>query len=181
VVSDIGTYRGELTARLRLITEDFAWAAQDLDAEGLRYKPSDSDWSIHEHVSHLRDMEQEVYLPLLRWATVPDMLDPRDYNRRDWHEHRYRPDEPLSAMLADLARMRDEEVAVFREMDDATWVRWREDTRWGPVTCQWIAELMYRHVLDHLQGVMALRQDINLEAWRPVAARTTTDPFARRT
>ena len=26
-------------------------------------------------------MEQEVYLPLLRWATVPEMLDPLDYNQ----------------------------------------------------------------------------------------------------
>jgi hypothetical protein len=169
-LTQASNYRTELTARLRLITDDLAWALKDVPPGGESYKPNPEDWSIHEHLSHLRDMEQEVYLPLLRWATVPDMLDPRDYSRRDWHEHRYRPSEPLTAILADLVRIRDEELLVFRDMDDGTWARWRDDTRWGPVTCQWIAELMYRHMLDHLQGVMALRQDINLEAAHPEPA-----------
>ena len=47
------------------------------------------------------------------------------------------------------------------------WQGWRTDTRWGPLTCQWIAETMYRHTLDHLQQVMALRQDIHLAALEP--------------
>jgi hypothetical protein len=165
--SETATYRTELTARLRLITDDIAWAVQGVPIDWQRYRPSEQDWSIHEHLAHLRDMEQEVYLPLLRWATVPHMLDPRDYSRREWHEHRYSPTEPAEAILRDLGRMRDEELLVFRDMDDAAWTRWREDTRWGPLTCQWIAELMYRHVLDHLQCIMALRQDINLEMATP--------------
>ncbi len=115
----------------------------------------------------MRDMEQEVYLPLLRWATVPDMLDPRDYNRREWRERRYRADEPLAAIVNDIAKIRDEELLVFRDMSDLTWTRIRTDTRWGPLTCQWIAELMYRHVLDHLQNVMGLLQDLHLAAVRP--------------
>src|SRR5690606_41660552 len=108
------------------------------------------------------DMEREVYLPLLRWATVPDMLDPRDYNRRDWYEARYEADQRLSEVMADLGRMRDEELVIFRQMSDVTWTRYRTDTRWGPLNCQWLAELMYRHALDHLQGVMALKQDLHL-------------------
>ena len=167
MATQTATYRTELTARLRLITDDLQWAVRGLTLEQHFYSPGEDDWSIHEHLSHVRDMEQEVYLPLLRWATVPDMLDPRDYNRREWHEHRYRPSEPVATILDDLVRMRDEELLVFRDMEDATWTRWRDDTRWGPLTCQWIAELMYRHMLDHLQGIMALRQDINLEAYRP--------------
>lgn len=166
-MSEISNYRQELTARLRLITEDLGWAVRPLTAAKQAYKPTADDWSIHEHMAHLRDMEQEVYLPLLRWATVPDMLDPRDYSRRDWHDRRYQASEPLHLILNDFTRMRDEALLVFRDMNDMAWTRWRDDTRWGPITCQWIAELMYRHALDHLQGIMALRQDINLEASRP--------------
>ncbi|MGE0572499.1 MAG: DinB family protein [Dehalococcoidia bacterium] len=179
-MSEIANYRQELTARLRLITEDLGWAVRPLTVERLAYKPTQDDWSIHEHLAHLRDMEQEVYLPLLRWATVPEMLDPKDYSRRDWHEHRYRPSEPLALVLNDFTRMRDEALLVFRDMDNATWTRWRDDTRWGPITCQWIAELMYRHALDHLQGIMALRQDINLEACRPPAIAGGTESTIRR-
>jgi hypothetical protein len=109
-------------------------------------------------------MEREVYLPLLRWATVPEMLDPRDYSRREWHERRYRPDEPLAAIMEDVNRIRDEELVIFRDMSDMVWTRYRTDTRWGPLTCEWMAELMYRHSLDHLQCVMALLQDFHLSA-----------------
>jgi hypothetical protein len=133
------------------------------------YKPEDEEWSIHEHLAHCRDIEQEVYLPLLRWATVPEMLDPLDYNRRDWHEQRYNPNEPLLNIVTDLMRMRDEELAIYRDMSDSTWSRYRTDTRWGPLTCQWLAELMYRHTLDHLQCVMALKQDLNLAELAPPA------------
>ena len=37
---------------------------------------------------------------------------------------------------------------------------------WGP-SCQWVAELMYRHALDHLQGMMGLKQDLNLATLQP--------------
>jgi hypothetical protein len=166
-VSESATYRTELTSRLRAATDDLAWVARGLSNEQASYKPSDSEWSIHEHMAHVRDMEREVYLPLLRWATIPEMLDPLDYSRRDWHEHRYDASEPLAAIGADILRMRDEELAIFREMSDLAWTRYRTDTRWGPLTCQWIAELMYRHALDHLQGLMGLRQDLNLATLQP--------------
>jgi hypothetical protein len=167
VVTGTSTYRTELTTRLRTATEDLAWAIRGLDSDQLAYRPAPEDWTIHEHLAHLRDMEQEVYLPLLRWAAVPDMLEPRDYSRREWHERRYRASEAALAILDDLTRMRDEELAIYRDMPDYVWSRWRSEGRWGPLTCQWLAELMYRHVLDHLQGVMALRQDIHLVALQP--------------
>lgn len=166
-MTDSATYRMEITTRLRLATDDLAWMMRGLTPGQLSYKPDENEWSMHEHLSHLRDMEQEVYLPLLRWATVPEMLDPRDYNRREWHEHRYRPTEAAKSVLDDYQRMRDEELLIFRDMRDHTWTRWRNDTRWGPITCQWLAELMYRHLLDHMQGLMALKQDVGLAALQP--------------
>lgn len=166
-MSETGTYRTELTSRLRSITDDLAWAVRGLSAASLGYRPTEEEWSIHEHIAHLRDMEQEVYLPLLRWATVPDMLDPLDYNRREWHEKRYDSAQAALDIVNDIARIRDEELAIFRDMPDSTWTRYRTDTRWGPLTCQWLAELMYRHALDHLQGIMALRQDLHLAALQP--------------
>ncbi|HEY5476953.1 MAG TPA: DinB family protein [Tepidiformaceae bacterium] len=165
-MSETSTYRSELVSRIRRTTDDLGWAVRGIAAEQWIYQPA-GQWSIHEHLSHMRDMEQEVYLPLLRWATVPDMLDPRDYNRREWLDRRYRPDESLAGIVNDIAKIRDEELLIFREMSDLTWTRVRTDTRWGPLTCQWIAELMYRHVLDHLQNIMGLLQDLHLAAVRP--------------
>jgi hypothetical protein len=95
------------------------------------------------------------------------MLDPLDYSRRDWHQRRYDAEEPVIDLMNDIARIRDEELTIFRDMPDVVWTRYRTDTRWGPLTCQWVAELIYRHVLDHSQGIMALRQDLNLAALQP--------------
>ncbi len=104
-MSETSSYRTELTARLRAATDDIAWLVRGLSLEQAAYKPSEAEWSVHEHLSHLRDMEQQVYLPLLRWAAVPDMLDPLDYSRREWHDHRYRPAEPLASLVADIQRI----------------------------------------------------------------------------
>jgi hypothetical protein len=166
-MSETSQYRAELLARLRHATDDLAWAIRGLSDAAAHYKPNPSEWSIHEHLAHFRDMEEQVYLPLLRWATVPDMLDPKDYSRREWHEKRYRREEPLRRILEDIFRMRDEELAIFRELRDHEWTRLRTDTRWGPLTCQWLAEVMYRHTLDHLQGIMGLLQDLHLAALHP--------------
>lgn len=166
-MSETATSRSELTSRLRAVTEDLAWAARGLSPQKWSYKPDEAEWSIHEHFSHVLDIEEQVFLPLLRWATVPDMLDPLDYNRRDWHEARYREDTPLIDVVNNIARLRDEELAIYRDMSDTTWTKYREDTRWGPLTCQWVCETVYRHSLDHLQGIMALRQDLNLMSLQP--------------
>lgn len=169
-VSESSMYRAELVSRLRSATEDLQWMVRGLSQTAGAYSPAASEWSTHEQAAHLRDMEQEVYLPLLRWATVPEMLDPREYNRGAWHSDRYDRNEPLQAVVADIVRIREEELAIFGEMTDAVWTRYRTDTHWGPLTCQWIAELMYRHVLDHMQTIMALQQDIHLERLSPSAA-----------
>ncbi|MFN0096807.1 MAG: DinB family protein [Dehalococcoidia bacterium] len=166
-MAEPATYQEELLERIRRTTGDLVWAVESLDFDAATLCPSDTEWSIHEHLSHLVDMEQEVYLPLLRWATVPEMLDPRDYSRKDWHERRYRPNESVDTLLGELARFREEELAIFHGLRPSAWTAWREDTRWGPLTCQWIAEVVYRHALDHLQGIMALRSDLTLEALRP--------------
>ena len=164
------TYRSELIARLRSASDDLAWAVRNLSAQQYHYVPMPEEWSIHQHVAHLVDMEAQVYLPLLRWATVPEMLDPADYSRAVWQVERYDRSVALADLSAELGRLRDEEAEIFREMDDLTWTRLRRDTRWGPLTCQWIAEVMYRHTLDHLQGVMGLRQDLHLAAVQPPEA-----------
>jgi hypothetical protein len=167
-MTDLSTYRTELLTRLRAATDDLAWASHALGPIHLAYKPSEAEWSIHEHIAHALDMEQEVILPLLRWATVPDMLVPLDYSRRGWRERRYRPSAPIGDLIGTLQRIREEELLVFLEMSDQAWVRLQTDAQWGPVTPQWVAELAYRHALDHLQQVMALRQDLHLAALQPV-------------
>ena len=120
-MTETANYRTEIVSRLRAVTDDLSWMVRGLTPSDQAYRQTDEEWSIHEHLSHLRDMEQEVFLPLLRWATVPDMLDPLDYSRREWHEKRYRPTEPASRVMEDIARIRDEELLIFRQMNDMIW------------------------------------------------------------
>ncbi|MXY37045.1 MAG: DinB family protein, partial [Dehalococcoidia bacterium] len=73
-VSLTAEYRTQLVARLRATTADLSWAVRDLPGDQHHWTPDSAEWSIHEQVSHLVDMEERVYLPLLRWAAIPEML-----------------------------------------------------------------------------------------------------------
>ena len=155
-------YRKQLIDRLRLSTEDLAWAVSDLSHDDLRWTSGNGEWSIHEQLSHLVDMEERFFLPLLRWAAVPEMLEPADYNRRVWRDERYNDKTPLRTLTRQMERLRDEESEVLAQLDDQAWLKVQEGGSWSPVTCQWIAEVTFRHALDHLQGVLGVRGDLQL-------------------
>jgi hypothetical protein len=158
------SYREDLIVRVGAATEDLAWACNGLSQADSLYQPSEDEWPIHRNVAHLLDVEEQVYLPLLRWATLPGLLDPLDYNRTEWLSDRYEPVEPIAELVQRVRRVREEELEIFSSIPGGEWARYRsqDETRWGPLTIQWIAELIYRHTLDHLQQVMALRQDLGL-------------------
>src|SRR5690606_8450724 len=108
-MSQISGYRAALLARIRQITDDLEWILGEVGVNDLHQRPTIDDWSIHEHVAHVRDMDREVIVPLLRWATIPDMLGPRPYSRKEWRERRYDDGEPVAMILGDIRRMREEE------------------------------------------------------------------------
>jgi hypothetical protein len=155
-------YREGLLARIRQTTDDLEWITASVADADLRRSPGADEWSAHEHLSHVRDMDREVILPLLRWATLPDMLGPRPYSRREWHQRRYYEDELSGDILADIRRMRDEEIDIFEALTPEAWERYLPASALGPVTCEWIAEFALRHGLDHLQCVMSLAQEHHL-------------------
>ena len=73
-----------LLARIRSVVDDFVWALHDLSPELLHYQRKETNsgsdnWSIHQHLSHVVDLEKQVSLPLLRWLVLPDMLEPAPY------------------------------------------------------------------------------------------------------
>ncbi|HCV00093.1 MAG TPA: hypothetical protein DGL25_02730, partial [Dehalococcoidia bacterium] len=100
-----GEYRTQLIARLRATNADLSWAVRDVPGEQHHWAPDGDEWSIHEHVAHLVDMEERFYLPLLRWAAIPDMLEPANYSRRLWRDERYDASSPLGAQMEQLGRV----------------------------------------------------------------------------
>ena len=60
--------------------------------------------------------------------------------------------------------MREEEFEILTEIPQENWYNLREASAWGPVTFKWVAELIYRHSLDHLHCIMAIIQECHLDA-----------------
>jgi hypothetical protein len=63
----------------------------------------------------------------------------------------------------DLNRIREEELEILETISKEAWHDLRTESSWGPVTCQWVAELIYRHSLDHLQCIVAILQERHLD------------------
>ncbi len=158
-----------LLTRIRSVVDDFVWAVHDLSPELLHFQLKETrsgseNWSIHQHLSHVVDLEKEVSLPLLRWLVLPDMLEPAPYSRKEWMADRYDYELSSPHLIVELNRVREEEFEILTEIPQENWYNLREASAWGPVTCQWVAELIYRHSLDHLHCIMAIIQERHLDA-----------------
>tara|TARA_B110000263_G_scaffold146688_1_gene127245 strand:- start:157 stop:669 length:513 start_codon:yes stop_codon:yes gene_type:complete len=157
-----------LLTRIRSIADDFVWITHDLTPDLIHFQLEGDDigdegWSIHQHFSHVVDIEREVSLPLLRWLVLPEMLEPAPYSRKEWLETRYDHQISLPHLIIDLNRIREEELEILETISKEAWHDLRTESSWGPVTCQWVAELIYRHSLDHLQCIVAILQERHLD------------------
>jgi hypothetical protein len=133
-------------------TEAFAWAVGQVPAERLFAAPPRllGEWSAARQAFHLLYYEREVALPSTRlWAggAYPTF---EGYNEQAAWEAWDRDIEPV---LSEFARVREEQVAVFRGADEATWGEER-DTPWGRRSLHWVASKTLQHAFEHANAVL---------------------------
>ena len=148
-------YRQTLAARAEEVVKRLAEAVAAIPAERWHTPLAEGEWSPHELMAHLRDVEAQAYSIRLRRILEEDSPTLPAFDARGWHEDHYNPDEPMENLLSDYARLREEELALLRQMSPEQWSHFGRHDQFGIRTSQWWVECMLAHAFEHLQQLEA--------------------------
>jgi hypothetical protein len=132
--------------------------ADGLGDNDSRWKPSDEEWSVLEHVCHLRDIEQEGYtvrIRKLRHESEPFLADldgaqlaaTRSYNSQDFE-----------TALRDFADARQQNVESIKEIPLESLSRSGMFENVGTVTLAKLLLMMREHDEGHLEDMRSLSE-----------------------
>jgi DinB superfamily len=119
-------------------------------------KPSEQDWSILEHICHLRDIEQEGYTarvekilshdrPFLADLDGDKLAAERDYNHQ-----------PFDRAWQSFIAARENNLRTFRDLSDEQMSRSAMFENVGVITLAQLIRMMGEHDREHLQQLGAL-------------------------
>lgn len=128
----------------------FGLAAQ---AEGpaMKRRPEPNEWSLGEILCHLRDSEQEVYLPRLRRVLEEEEPFIPAGNTDAWAEERAYREQDGQQALHDFTAVRLQTLALLRGLSEAQWERKARHAVFGPTNLQELVRFMAEHDRLHLR------------------------------
>lgn len=143
-----------ILAALRTSASDLTHEIQRLPPEAALWRPSDSDWSQHECLTHLWIGEHYVFLPRLRAMAAEDnpflpVVDEVALQKQQWNPDRSR-DDLLAAFLAD----RQSELELLETVD---WSRPGVHETNGPLDIAWVAQYALGHTWEHMSQIVRVR------------------------
>jgi DinB family protein len=146
-------YRAELLARLERQPAELAGAVNVVpEGEWTARRVSDG-YTLHQLAAHVRDLEALAFLPRLRRILTEDYPALDAFPSHHWSAESYRPDEPMTDILAGFTRAREEALARLHSLPAEGWGRTGFHPPSGPRTAQWWAERMYTHVQEHVDEI----------------------------
>ena len=136
---------------LRRTAEDLQRYTKEIPADRLRWH-EDGEWSAHETLSHLCDVERHVYLLRMQRVATEDHPTLKNFDEKAWHQEHYDPRRPVSELLADFADARGHEIALLEAQPD--WSRWgTHETLRKRYSLALLGHYAFRHTWEHLNQI----------------------------
>lgn len=127
--------------------------------------PMFGEWPAAKIVHHVTWYERNIVLPEMhRWISniEPDYSQLSDEKQEtDWQN----APKDMAVLLTDFQTVRDEQLALFDQIDAEAWAT-EKPTLWGvEVPLSWVVAKTYQHTLEHTDTLMkmALFWDVYLE------------------
>jgi HAD superfamily hydrolase (TIGR01549 family) len=138
---------------LRTTPAVLQYFCQGKHAAELSVRPAEGEWSPGEVLCHLRDVEQEVFLPRLHKVTQEDnpFLSGRDTDR--WaEERRYIEQDGLQA-LRDFTQTRMEQLVLLEGLKAEEWSLSARHAIFGPTQLHELVNITAGHDRLHIRQV----------------------------
>ena len=155
--------RTERQQKIDRYAEGFAvlqHAFSEAPETSLRWKPSATDWSIHEVIIHCADAELQgsIRFRLLAAGPTPVILD---WDQEHWARALNYHDQPLEPALALVGAIRSSTTALIATFDDAVWSAVGTHTVAGPYSADNVLDTYHDHLHVHAAQIRG-----NIESWR---------------
>jgi hypothetical protein len=125
-----------------------------MPADAVLWKPAATEWSVHETLTHIRNIEREVFRFRLTQTATRDNPPLPFFDEVTYHKTHWSPDEPIQNILAEFVADRAAEVALLQTAD---WSRTGNHETRGPISLDWQANYIVNHTWEHLSQIMRVR------------------------
>ena len=125
-----------------------------MPAEDWLWKAGPTEWSVHECLAHVRDIERLAFLPRISRVAKEDRPAIRFFDEVAYHKEHWSPEEPLQDILAGFVADR---AAIVSILETSDWSRTGVHETRGPLTLDWLANYTVNHLWEHLSQIMRVR------------------------
>jgi hypothetical protein len=147
--------RATTLALLRQTAADLERELAQTPPDQALWRPKDGEWSAHECLAHLRDVERLIFLYRIRRTVNEDRPNLEAFDEVAYHREHWNPAEPAADMLADYLDSRREIIALLEAAPD--WSRHGLHAARGPVSLEWQADYTIAHTWDHMSQMSRVR------------------------
>jgi len=134
-----------------------------LPKEMWSYKPSSSEWSVHEMVIHLTDAEANGYVRLRRFIAEPGSKV-MSYDQDIWAKRLDYKNQDVEESLQLFKYLRSTTYSILKELPDAVWTNTVEHSENGIMTLEDWLEIYDNHPTAHIAQMKH-----NLKLWKKQA------------
>jgi hypothetical protein len=110
----------------------------------------DEGWNVHQIITHLRDVNREVYLPRLHQIMAEEDPIFKNFDGDDWMLNHYDPQESLGTVINEFKVQCRSTADWLVELAPDSWNRSGIHSTIGNHTMQWWVERTLVHIFEHL-------------------------------
>ena len=151
---EVAMFLEEMPERIRLL-------AVELTSDDLKWKPSADEFSLLEHVCHLRDLEREGYSVRIRKLLTEDQPTLPDFDGSRIASERNYNSQDFESAFQEFAREREENVRVLKTLSSDQLHRSGVLEGVGEITLESLFQLMREHDQSHRKELSDLRERIS--------------------
>lgn len=130
-----------------------------LDPSSWKYRPKSDEWSITEIVCHLRDIDREINLPLLKSVLQIEDISPIEIDLNPFMNETNYYRENGSGALSEFVEIRTELLALLSTISGDDWNQVMRHAISGPTTTKDMVAFIAKHDQTHIQQVFAALQN----------------------
>jgi hypothetical protein len=150
-MDELTTYRQDLLSALEevvsILSEKVTW----MPSRTWHQTSHPGDETPHYILSHLCALEEQVYTRQLPCLLTEDTPTLPIFDEQAWMASHYQMEEPVSAIIDEISRLRRTELEWLRGLSPVGWSRLARHPWWGVHALQWWVELQLDEACKHLE------------------------------